>query len=69
MTYTPNAGFSGSDAFTYTVEDAEGQEVSAIVTVTVTPLRRLTRDERRALASAGERYQRFLETPVEVQID
>ena len=39
------------------------------VTVTVTPLRRLTRDERRALANAGERYQRFLESPVEVQID
>jgi len=39
------------------------------VTVTVTPLRRLKRDERRALANAGERYQRFLESPVEVQID
>ena len=39
------------------------------VTVTVTPLRRLKRDERRALANAGERYQRFLETPVEVEID
>ena len=39
------------------------------VTVTVTPLRRLKRDERRALANAGERYQRFLESPVEVEID
>ena len=39
------------------------------VTVTVTPLRRLKRDERRALADAGERYQRFLESPVEVKID
>ena len=39
------------------------------VTVTVTPLRRLKRDERRALANAGERYQRFLESPVEVLID
>ena len=42
---------------------------SRTVTVTVTPLRRLTRDERRALASAGERYQRFLEAPVELKID
>ena len=39
------------------------------VTVTVTPLRRLKRDERRALVSAGERYQHFLETPVELRID
>ena len=39
------------------------------VTVTVTPLRRLKRDERRALADASERYQRFLESPVEVEID
>ena len=38
------------------------------VTVTVTPLRRLTRDERRALADAGERYQRFLESPVELRL-
>jgi Winged helix DNA-binding domain len=37
--------------------------------VTVTPLRKLKRDERRALVSAGERYQRYLETPVELKID
>ena len=39
------------------------------VEVTVTPLRRLKLDERRALVSAGERYQRYLETPVELKID
>ena len=39
------------------------------VEVTVTPLRRLKRDERRALVSAGDRYQRYLETPVELKID
>ena len=38
------------------------------ITVTVTPLRRLTRDERRALGSAAERYQRFLESPVALEI-
>ncbi|SEJ34648.1 CshA/CshB family fibrillar adhesin-related protein [Demequina mangrovi] len=36
-TYTPDAGFSGTDSFTYTVEDAAGQRVAATVTVTVTP--------------------------------
>ena len=39
------------------------------VEVTVTLLRRLKLDERRALVSAGERYQRYLETPVELKID
>jgi len=39
------------------------------VEVTVTPLRRLKLDERRALVHAGERYQRYLETPVELKID
>ena len=36
------------------------------VAVTVTPLRRLKREERRALVNAGERYQRYLETPVQL---
>ena len=38
------------------------------VAVTVTPLRRLKREERRALVNAGERYQRYLESPVELEI-
>ncbi|WP_203653028.1 CshA/CshB family fibrillar adhesin-related protein [Demequina activiva] len=38
VTYTPDAGFSGTDTFTYTVEDADGQEATATVTVTVTPV-------------------------------
>ena len=38
------------------------------VTVTVTPLRRLKRDERRALAGAAERYQRYLEMEVALAI-
>ncbi len=33
--YTPNAGFSGSDTFTYTVDDDHGGTATATVTVTV----------------------------------
>ncbi len=36
VTYTPNAGFSGNDAFTYTVLDAHGNTEHAIVTIEVT---------------------------------
>lgn len=35
ITYTPNAGFVGTDTFTYTVIDGEGGSDSATVTVTV----------------------------------
>ncbi len=35
--YTPNAGFSGSDSFTYTITDAGGATATATVNVTVTP--------------------------------
>lgn len=35
MTYTPDSNFSGSDQFTYQVEDAEGVTDQATVTVTV----------------------------------
>jgi hypothetical protein len=38
VTYTPAAGFSGTDTFTYTVTDATGQKKTATVTVTVTPV-------------------------------
>jgi Bacterial Ig domain len=37
-TYTPNAGFSGSDGFTYTIGDGLGGTATGTVTVTVTPL-------------------------------
>ncbi len=36
VTYTPNANFAGSDAFTYTVSDGNGGTASATVNVTVT---------------------------------
>lgn len=35
--YTPAKGFSGTDTFTYTAVDAEGQTATGIVTITVTP--------------------------------
>ena len=36
-TYTPGAGYSGPDAFTYTVTDASGQTATATVNLTVVP--------------------------------
>jgi hypothetical protein len=36
--YTPNAGFTGTDAFTYTIDDGNGHASTATVTVTVTPV-------------------------------
>jgi hypothetical protein len=38
LSYTPNDGFSGSDSFTYSIEDADGGAATAAVTVTVTPV-------------------------------
>ena len=36
--YTPSSGYSGPDAFTYTVTDGAGQTATATVVLTVTPL-------------------------------
>ncbi|WP_425046091.1 Ig-like domain-containing protein [Primorskyibacter sp. S87] len=38
LTYTPNPNFSGSDSFTYTVQDGQGGSASAEVSVTVSPV-------------------------------
>ncbi|MDJ0946478.1 MAG: Ig-like domain-containing protein [Kiloniellales bacterium] len=38
VTYTPNAGFSGSDSFTYDVSDGNGGVHTATVSVTVNPV-------------------------------
>ena len=38
VTYTPNADWSGTDTFMYTVSDGNGGSASALVTVTVTPV-------------------------------
>lgn len=40
LRYTPNAGFTGVDQFTYTVSDATGAAAQATVTVTVSALNR-----------------------------
>ncbi len=38
VTYTPNADFSGTDTFTYTIDDTVGGPATATVTMTVNPL-------------------------------
>ncbi|WP_445749787.1 Ig-like domain-containing protein [Polaribacter sp.] len=35
LTYTPTGGFSGTDSFSYTIADANGDETTATVTLTV----------------------------------
>jgi outer membrane protein OmpA-like peptidoglycan-associated protein len=40
VTYTPTAGFTGNDSFTYTLRDATGATATGTVTVTVTPANR-----------------------------
>lgn len=42
VSYTPDAGWSGTEEFSYTMEDSIGGTASATVTVTVTPTPRLT---------------------------
>ncbi len=37
LTYTPAAGFTGTDTFTYVVTDPAGNKATAIVTITVDP--------------------------------
>jgi len=36
IVYTPNAGFTGTDSFTYIVSDGKGETATATVTITVT---------------------------------
>ncbi|MDR0213064.1 MAG: IPT/TIG domain-containing protein [Comamonas sp.] len=38
ITYTPAAGYFGSDSFTYTATNASGTSIPAMVTITVNPL-------------------------------
>jgi outer membrane protein OmpA-like peptidoglycan-associated protein len=38
VTYTPAAGYSGSDSFSYTIRDQHGSTANGTVTVTVTPV-------------------------------
>jgi hypothetical protein len=43
IVYTPNAGFSGNDSFTYTVSNGKGGSATATVTVSVTESTTTTR--------------------------
>lgn len=38
VTYTPDAGYSGSDSFSYTVSDGKGGSDTATVTITINPV-------------------------------
>lgn len=38
FTYTPNSNYNGNDSFQYTIEDVDGDQSSAIVSITVNPM-------------------------------
>ena len=38
VTYTPTTGFTGSDSFTYTVEDTDSNTATATIDVNVSPV-------------------------------
>ncbi len=38
VTYTPKQNFNGTDHFTYTIQDADGETATATVTITVNPV-------------------------------
>lgn len=38
FTYTPNANYTGSDSFQYTIQDVDGDQSTATVTITVDPM-------------------------------
>ena len=55
VTYTPNAGETGEDTFTYLVVDSQGGEAVATVTVTIIPLNRppVANDDTASVAEDG----------------
>jgi hypothetical protein len=60
FTYTPNAGFSGTDSFTYRANDGQDNSSPATVTLNVTPLTALGAVDFREIAglnlTAGNRW-------------
>lgn len=38
FTYTPNANYTGSDSFQYTIQDVDGDQSTATVTITINPV-------------------------------
>ncbi|MGN6525560.1 MAG: beta strand repeat-containing protein, partial [Burkholderiaceae bacterium] len=52
-TYTPTAGYAGSDSFTYTITDANHQTTTATVAITVTPLQPTAGNDAATVAENG----------------
>lgn len=60
--YTPNAGFTGTDSFSYSISDNRGGTASATVTVTVNPL------GNRQPVAASNAVTTAMNTPVSIPV-
>ncbi|WP_407059784.1 Ig-like domain-containing protein [Comamonas composti] len=60
ITYTPAAGYSGTDAFTYTAKNASGSSSPATVSISVTAPTLLLAPASLATATAGMAYSQIL---------
>jgi len=54
VTYTPQVGYSGTDAFSYTVSDGRGGSATAQVSVTVVPVNRVPVAQNDSASMTGE---------------
>ncbi len=65
ITYTPSAGFAGTDSFSYTIRDSFGQSASATVTATVNPpgLNAVNDAASTAAGTSGQQSTCWLTTP------
>ncbi|MCX6093367.1 MAG: Ig-like domain-containing protein, partial [Candidatus Bipolaricaulota bacterium] len=54
LTYVPQAGFSGTDAFSYTVSDGQGGSATALVSITVTPVNHAPTAQDDSASMSGE---------------
>jgi hypothetical protein len=54
FTYTPAANYNGSDSFTYTIQDSDGQTDTATVTINITPVTDGTPDAKDDVVSTDE---------------
>ncbi|MFZ7090679.1 Ig-like domain-containing protein [Primorskyibacter sp. 2E233] len=64
VTYTPDAGFTGTDTFDYTISDGNGGEDTATVTVTVEP----GEDDNAAPVAEDDTSSTETDTPVTVDV-
>ncbi len=67
VTYTPNAGFLGSDSFDFTVDDENGGTDTATVSITVTPLN--LRQEKLAVSNDLFEFKEFTDDKTDKRID